>query len=111
MPRKYGGLCLPLNEASACGMPVLMTAIPPQDELLAPEALLPARKVGSFTAHTAIDVFETTPQAIAERITQLHREPALVARLSDAADAYADSISWNRLGPEYLRVFEDLASR
>jgi glycosyltransferase involved in cell wall biosynthesis len=108
MPRKYGGLCLPLNEASACGMPVVMTDIPPQNELLPPEALLPAQQVDVYTAHAAIEVFETTPQFIADRITELYRNPALVAALSDAADAYADSISWERLAPVYSAVFEDL---
>ena len=126
MPRKYGGLCLPLNEASACGMPVLMTDISPQSALLPAGALLPAHRVASFATHTdallpaqqagsidahaEIEVFETTPRAIADRITELHADPELVAALSDAADAYADSISWARMTPEYTRVFEELVA-
>jgi glycosyltransferase involved in cell wall biosynthesis len=92
-------------------MPVVMTDVPPQHDLLAAEALLPARKAGSFAAHTEIDVFETTPKDIADKIIELHREPELVAKLSDAADAYADSISWERLAPEYTRVFEKVVGR
>jgi glycosyltransferase involved in cell wall biosynthesis len=108
MPRKYGGLCLPLNEAAACGMPVIMTDLPPQNEILPGEALVPAAPVSEFMMRSRIRVYETTPRVVAHKITELYRNPDLVAKLSDASNAYADSISWDQMLPVYKRVFEDL---
>lgn len=106
MPRKYGGLCLPLNEASSCGMPVIMTDVSPQNEFLPPEALLSAREVTEFMAKTMIKVYQTTAEEIADKIIELYHNPELVQMLSEASNAYADSISWENMRPVYLKTFE-----
>lgn len=110
MPRKFGGLCLPLNEASACGMPVIMTNVSPQDDILPGEALLPSFHAHEkdFEARARIQVWETTPEHIRDKIVELYHNPELVQTLSDAANAYADSISWTQMRPVYDQVFKEL---
>lgn len=108
IPRKFGGLCLPLNEAAACGMPVIMSNVEPQNLFLPADALLDAREVTEFMAKCMIGVYETTPQLIADKIVELYKNPELVAKLSDASNDYADSISWERMRPVYEKVFGDL---
>lgn len=34
LPRKYAGLCLPMNEALMSGLPVIMTDIEPNNVIL-----------------------------------------------------------------------------
>lgn len=110
MPRKFGGLSLPVNEAAACGMPVIMTDLSPQNSFLPPEALLPCHHATSFNAATAINVYETNPIDITKKIIELYENPDLVGQLSDASNAHADSISWENMLPKYMQTFEELCS-
>jgi glycosyltransferase involved in cell wall biosynthesis len=108
LPRKFGGLCLPLNEASSCGMPVIMTDLDPQNRFLPPEAMVPAVRKGDFVSKVPIDIMEPSPVEIANKIVELYENPELVGRLSDASNAYAESISWPNMLPKYLEMFENL---
>lgn len=56
MPRRYGGLCLPMNEALCSALPVLMPDISPNNRVLPAEWLVPASKESDFMARTRIDV-------------------------------------------------------
>lgn len=113
MPRRYGGLCLPFNEASALGVPTVMPACPPNDLLLPPELLLPAKlsppPIRGWDPGP-VDVHDVAPQTVAEKVEQLAGDPTLVARLSDHADRYADWLSWGRLAPVYDRFLADVAA-
>lgn len=69
MPRRYGGACLPMNEALAAGLPVIMTHIDPNNKVLPKEWLVEVREKTQFMARTMITVYETNPQELAYRIT------------------------------------------
>lgn len=69
MPRRYGGACLPMTEALAAGLPVIMTNIDPNDKVLPKEWLVEAKQKTSFMARTEIAVYETNPQELAYRMT------------------------------------------
>lgn len=56
MPRRYGGLCLPMNEALCSGLPVMMPDISPNNKVLPLAWLIPAEKVDEFMARTKIDI-------------------------------------------------------
>lgn len=70
MPRRYGGACLPMNEALAAGLPVIMTDIDPNNKILPSYWLVPAYKKTQFMARTMIDVFSADHVALAGRIAQ-----------------------------------------
>lgn len=112
MPRKFGGLCLPLNEASSCGMPVIMTDMSPQNLWVPKEALLEAHHVPSkdFQARASIQVWETTAEIIKDKIVELYYNPELVEELSACSNVYADHISWERMRPVYNKTFEELCN-
>lgn len=59
MPRRYGGLCLPMNEALCSGLPVIMTDISPNNRILPERWLAQARKTKEFMARTVVDVHTT----------------------------------------------------
>jgi len=70
MPRRYGGACLPMNEALASGLPVIMTDIDPNNKVLPKDWLVEADKTGEFFTRTVIDLFSVNRQALANKIVE-----------------------------------------
>jgi len=68
LPRKYGGLCLPVNEALMSGLPVIMTDISPNNKLLPKEWLVKSRKTGEFMTRTMIDIYSSDIKELGEKI-------------------------------------------
>lgn len=109
LPRRYGGNCLPMNEALSVGMPVIMTDLNPQNTFLPKEWLVPARPKDSFKARTDIEIYEADPKALAEKMewfANLNSDEMLVE--SKKADALAETISWTTLLPQYEEVIRNL---
>lgn len=71
LPRRYGGLALSVNEALMSGLPVIMTDISPNNELLPEDWLVKAHKKTQFQARVMIDVFETSPVLLALKLDWL----------------------------------------
>lgn len=70
MPRRYGGACLPMTEALASGLPVIMTDIDPNNIVLPKEWLVKSDYKGEFMTRTMIDIFSADHQALADKITE-----------------------------------------
>lgn len=102
LPRKYGGNCLPLNEALASGMPVIMTDIEPNNSLLPKEWLVPAVNVGEFYPRTKVDIYEANPDALREKIAYFDRSN--IEAESRRASDIADTISWTTLLPKWRKA-------
>jgi len=101
LPRKYGGNCLPLNEALSSGMPVIMPDIEPNNNLLPKEWLVPATVTDYFTPRTRVDIYSADIDALRERIEYVR---ANIQQESERADQIADSISWETLLPKWQEV-------
>ena len=106
LPRKYGGNCLPLNEALSSGMPVIMPDITPNNNLLPKEWLVPAQKVDTFTPRTQIDIYQTDIRGLYEKVQELQSQD--IKKLSMQANEIADTISWKTLKPRYMKELESL---
>jgi glycosyltransferase involved in cell wall biosynthesis len=112
LPRRYGGNCLPLNEALSLGMPVIMTDIMPNNFLLPPAWVLPAQKIDEFTPRTTIDIYGTTPEALANKIDLLANAPPDIIEIeTKVADAIAQQISWETMEPLYREALESLCTQ
>lgn len=74
LPRRYGGLCLPMNEALLSGLPVIMTDISPND-ILPKKWLIPAYVSATFEGRSVIDVYSVTPKDLASKIDELCQLP------------------------------------
>lgn len=70
-PRRYGGQSLPMTEALVSGLPVVMTNIDPNNEVLPDEWLVEAKKRDSFMARTNIDVYSAVPSDLAVMLDTL----------------------------------------
>lgn len=106
MPRKYGGNCLPLNEALASGMPVIMPDISPNNNLLPKDWLVPATVTDYFEPRTRVDIYSTDIQALYNKIEWFKTQD--MPTLSRQAYEIAKTISWETLRPKYLEVLESL---
>lgn len=109
MPRRYGGLCLPLNEAMSLGMIPLMSNVEPQNIFLPSDCLLTANLTKILQTRTAIGVYSVTPQALAARIDRLAGMPSEdVQLLSEQMNMQAQTLSWDEQQPKYVELFQAL---
>jgi glycosyltransferase involved in cell wall biosynthesis len=78
LPRRYGGLCLPMNEALLSGLPVIMPDCSPNNDVLPERWLVPGTVKGQFMTRTMIDLFQADARALGVKLDWL-------AGLTDAA--------------------------
>ena len=106
LPRRFGGLCLPLNEAMQSGLPVVMPAVDPQTRWLPPGWLVPARRAGSFRAKSEIDLWTTDSRALEAKIRAWAGDPGLVEEAASQARDIAAGMTWEALKPAYEAFLE-----
>lgn len=101
MPRRFGGLCLPVGEALSLGMPVLMSKCPPNDSWLPQDWLVPGKWGRKIQTRARIPLYHTNPVRLAAKIDELHDNPDLVEEGSYWALDWASTHSWAALGDQY----------
>lgn len=107
-PRRYAGLSLPMQEAMARGMPLIVTDLSPQNAwpgvmtIPATDPYDVDMKGGTFR------VWRSSPTALAHAIDVLAEDDGLFEDLSEGARFHAESISWNRMILVYEEAFQGL---
>jgi hypothetical protein len=103
LPRRYGGLCLPMQEAATLGLPIITLDLDPQREWFPSASLVPARveeevgmRGGRFQIHSC------DPRRLGAAINMLVQDPSFQRERSLA---WARSISWEALQEHYDDVF------
>lgn len=110
LPRRYGGLCLPAQEAMAAGLAVLMPDAAPNVDMW-PVVPLPCRDHGAIDVPAGkVPLIECDPTLLARTLTRLHNNPDEVAEHQAASRAWALEHSWEALGPVYVAEFEAIAA-
>jgi hypothetical protein len=66
MPRRYAGLCLPMNEALMSSLPVFMTNISPNNKILPQEWLTDSKKIDNLMTRIMLDVYEGDAKMLAK---------------------------------------------
>lgn len=102
LPRKYGGLCLPMLEALSQGLPVLMTHIDPNDFFLPKDWLIPVIQHDYFQARTLITYWEPRVLAIQNKLIEMRDKEDYdieFARAKRQYEVYLRYIKWD----EYLK--------
>ena len=103
LPRRYGGLCLPQQEALAAGIPVIMTDIPPNNTLLPKEWLVDATPISEFKGHTTNIVYSANIDGLQNVVKNATLNIASNTRI---ANDIAKSISWKNMREVYLKSFQ-----
>jgi len=68
LPRRYAGLCLPMNEALLSGLPVFMTDISPNNFVLPKEWLVGSKQISKIKTRTILPVYAADPIALAAMV-------------------------------------------
>lgn len=104
LPRRYGGLCLPVQEAMAAGLAVVMTDAEPQRSYW-PVAVVATRTRGQIrTAAGIIPTVDADAFALATLLDRLATQPADLAMLQRGSLAWAEAHSWTALRPTYTKA-------
>jgi glycosyltransferase involved in cell wall biosynthesis len=104
LPRRYGGLCLPVNEALGAGIPVILPDISPNTDWLPTEWLVSATLTDTIMTKTPTDVYRTDPPSLASRIDRMATDGDFCARTRRQARDLAGAYSWDSLLPYYREV-------
>lgn len=104
LPRRYGGLCLPLWEALSAGMPVIMTDISPNDQVLPKSWLVKADVYQFLKTRTMIPVFDARLESFAGPLGYIERN---IERCSREAREMAEMMSWSNRKRFYLELFKE----
>lgn len=109
MPRRYGGNCLPVNEALSAGMPVIMPDISPNNDWLPKHWLVKAERMGEFRPRQVVQIYNTDLYDLVDKIEWLTHKASMQEE-RQLADKLAQSISWETLKPMYQTALEYLCS-
>lgn len=108
LPRRYGGLCLPVQEAMAAGLAVVLPDCSPNEEW--PAVLVPARRSTHLrTAAGLVQTWTSSPGHLASTMDRL-ADPAALAAAQAASRAWAVEHSWEALRPLYVEQLERVLS-
>lgn len=104
LPRRYGGLCLPMQEAASCGLPVIATGVAPQKEWLLPALALHEHEEQRARMRGGImSVWTCEPTALAAAIDSLVSGEQLELGRK-ASEEFASSIDWQVWEPQYREL-------
>lgn len=104
LPRRYGGLCLPAQEACAAGLAVVMPDLVPN--AMWPGPRVPAKFFRKVTMPCGrVPVYDVDPGLLAETMDAL-ADPAVMARHQAASRQWAQDHSWEAQAPRWLSMFE-----
>ena len=104
LPRRYGGLCLPVNESLAGGLPVIMTDIEPNRSWLPPGWLVPARHHNTVMTKTLTEVYDADPRSLAAKIDEWSTDTQSYTEAVSHTHSTRDKISWEHLQDHYRRA-------
>lgn len=110
LPRRYGGLCLPAQEAMAAGCPVVMPAVSPNLNW----PILPVTARRGTTVRCAagrVETAEVPPRELAKVIDELAEDPQTIRGLSAVSLDWAGRNTWDALRPLWLAELEAAADR
>lgn len=103
LPRRYGGLCLPAQEACAAGLAVLMSDLIPNR--MWPGPRVPAEFHRKVTMPCGrVPVYDVRPDVLAAAMDEL-ADPDVRLAQQRLSLAWAEAHSWETLGPRWLELF------
>lgn len=104
LPRRYGGLCLPANEACAAGLALVMTDLIPNHEWPGPR--VPAEFWRKITMPCGrVPVYDTDPRDLA-RVMDDMADPETRHRHQAESREWAQAHSWEALRPLWLGLLD-----
>jgi hypothetical protein len=109
LPRRYAGLCLPMNESLLSALPVFMTNISPNNKVLPERWLVESHLIDEFRAKTLIEVYEANLRKLAELVDNyvMLDDQQKINEKQEALCIGYDNFSPNKLLPEYIKLINE----
>jgi hypothetical protein len=104
LPRRYAGLCLPMNEALLSGLPVFMTDISPNNLILPKEWLTVSEELGIMRLAAPVIYYDVNAQKLAENIDYYIGMSDKKSEKQRAFNIGYKSFSPNVLKSKYLEI-------
>ena len=108
LPRRYAGLCLPMNEALMSGLPVFMTDISPNNLILPKEWLARSEFVKDFMARVGVKLYNSDPESLAEIVDNYFVKKDLSKDKERAYVIGYDNFSSEVLKQKYIDLISSL---
>lgn len=108
LPRRYAGLCLPMNEALMSGLPVFMTNVSPNNFILPKEWLAETYFVKDFMARIGIQLYNADPEGLAEIVDRYFAQHDLSNDKNMAFNIGYDNFSSEVLKQKYIDLISSL---
>jgi glycosyltransferase involved in cell wall biosynthesis len=108
LPRRYAGLCLPMNEALMSALPVFMTDIPPNNHILPKEWLVESSLISLFRTKVRIELFEANKEKLANQIDEYVNNKNKNGYKEKAYQIGIDNFSPDNLLDKYLEVISHI---
>jgi glycosyltransferase involved in cell wall biosynthesis len=106
LPRRYAGLCLPMNEALMSGLPVFMTDISPNNFVLPKQWLAKSEKTGTLKTRMMLDVYSADPKHLAKIVDNYMNQRNKLKYKEEAFEIAMNNFSSQKLKPIYLDILK-----
>jgi glycosyltransferase involved in cell wall biosynthesis len=107
LPRRYAGLCLPMNEALISGLPVFMTNISPNNYILPEKWLVDSSIGGKFKTKLMVNIYNANPEKLAELIDNYINSDNVYQSKQEATDIGFNNFSVDALKDKWLKVINE----
>ena len=104
LPRRYAGLCLPMNEALMSALPVFMTNISPNNAILPDKWLAESGKIDSFRTKSMVNVYDVKSDSLAKIIDKYIRTNEKNEIKQTAYNIGIDNFSVDNLKNKYIDI-------
>lgn len=104
LPRRYAGLCLPMNEALMSGIPVFMTDISPNNAILPSSWLVESTMIDRFKTKSLVDVYSVNPKKLARVIDDYIKDSNKLQIKNNAYQIGLDTFSVETLKQKYIEI-------
>lgn len=107
LPRRYAGLCLPMNEALISALPVFMTDISPNNVILPDKWLAESNKIDSFRTKSMVDVYDVKPERLAKIIDKYIGNNSKYEIKETAVKIGLNNFSVDSLKEKYINIINE----
>ena len=107
LPRRYAGLCLPMNEALMSALPVFMTDISPNNAVLPRKWLAESIKIDTFRTKSMVNVYDAKPDKLGKIIDKYVGNDSKHKLKEVAVQIGLDNFSVDTLKQKYLDIINE----
>jgi glycosyltransferase involved in cell wall biosynthesis len=107
LPRRYAGLCLPMNEALMSALPVFMTNISPNNAILPGKWLAESAQIDSFRTKSMVNVYDAKSVSLAKIIDNYVANNNKQNIKQDALKIGLENFSIENLKEKYIKIINE----